>query len=278
VTPAGRFAPQLFFLDPDSKPLFASAALPAAAAPRHGVLVCPAFAEEMNRTRRTVRLLMEQAAQAGLAVINVDLAGTGDSAGEFADARWEDWLANLELGRDWLRRQGCTQVSLLGVRAGALLAWQLALAAREPFHRLLLWQPVPTGQAVLTDLLRTRLLAPAADGKREGVAALRAQLQGGSAVEAAGYTLSPQLAAALDAARIGATPTDRRLRIAWLEIVADAAADVRPVAVQSVARLVEAGLQAELLRAQDPPFWATTETTTGHASVAASLRWLEERA
>ncbi len=276
MTPAGRFAPQLFFLDPDSNRLFASAAVPVAGAPRHGVVVCPAFAEEMNRTRRTIRLFMEQASLEGLATINVDLAGTGDSAGEFSDARWEDWLANLDRGCDWLRRQGCEEISLLGVRAGALLAWQLAGVARERFSRLLLWQPVPTGQAVLTELLRTRLVASAATGNRESVAALREQLRGGSQVEAAGYAIAPQLAGALDAARIAATPEYRHLRVGWLEIVAEPDGAARPVAEQSVARFLEAGIHSELLRVQDPPFWATTETTTGRATVAASLRWLGE--
>jgi exosortase A-associated hydrolase 2 len=277
VTATGRPALQLFFLDPDRPSLFATAAVPAAAVANRGIVICPAFAEEMNRTRRTVRLFMERCAAAGIAAINVDLRGTGESAGEFADARWEDWLADLHRAADWLRGRGCDEISLLGVRAGALLAWQLASAPGARFERLLLWQPLLTGKAVITDMLRARVIAMSTTGTKETVNELREQLRAGSAVEAAGYRLTAPLAAALEAAAIATTAATAATGggvVGWLEVVAEPEAPVRAAAENALAGLRAAGRRADLLRAQDPPFWATTETTTGAATVQASIAWL----
>lgn len=270
----GRFSPQLLFLDSARHSILASIVVPTGSLPRHGIVVCPAFGEEMNRTRRTIRLLMEQASRLGTGSINVDLRGTGDSDGDFADARWEDWLADLARACDWLRQQDCPEISLLGIRAGALLAWELAGSADWRFNRILFWQPVLAGRAVVTDLLRARVIASAPGGSRESVTTLREQLQDGRPVEASGYVLSSQLARSLDQARIEPAGGRRYPPLGWLEIVADPDGAVRPVAEQAAASLREAGLEVDLRRVQDPPFWATTETTTGYATVEASLRWL----
>ena len=57
-------------------------------APRGDVLVLPAFAEEMNRCRAMVALQARAWSAQGVGTLVVDGFGTGDSAGEFADATW----------------------------------------------------------------------------------------------------------------------------------------------------------------------------------------------
>jgi exosortase A-associated hydrolase 2 len=269
----GRASAELrpLFLDSADRRLFAFAGRPAGGTPRHGILVCPAFAEEMNRTRRTVRLLCEQGVRRGHAVLNVDLHGTGDSDGDFADARWEHWLDDLGTGAAWLRSAGCRAISLLGIRAGALAA--VTLARRLEIASLLLWQPVVAGQSAVTDLLRTRVAAGAAAGERESVADLRGQLAAGATIEAAGYALPAALAAALDAAVVAGEALSAP--VLWLEVASEAGAPPRAPAAQAAARLRAAGVRVELTSAVDPPFWSTTEVTVGRASVAATLDWLE---
>ena len=60
----------------------------AGVAARGDLLVLPSFAEEMNRCRAMVSLQARVLAEAGVGTLVLDPFGTGDSAGEFADATW----------------------------------------------------------------------------------------------------------------------------------------------------------------------------------------------
>jgi exosortase A-associated hydrolase 2 len=230
----------------------------------------------MNRTRRTVRALLDQAAAAGMAAINLDLRGTGDSSGEFRDASWEGWLDDLALGARWLAEQGCTKIALLGVRAGALLAWDLQGSGRVVAERLVFWQPVLSGKAIVTDLLRARVAAGATAGGAETVGALRSALSRGEDVEAAGYMLTAEFARSLERAVVGPTGTNAWPPGAWFEIAADVAAQPRAAILQAAGRLRSEGARIEVRMQEDPPFWGTVETTTGIGIVPATLQWLQQ--
>ena len=262
------------YLDSAEHRLFALAGRPAEVPTGHGILVCPAFAEEMNRTRRTLRLLCSEAARRGMLVIETDLHGTGDSSGDFGDARWDGWLNDLEASANWLRQQGCVTISLLGVRAGALLAWEILRTRRTPIRSLVLWQPVLTGKAVVTDMLRARLAAASTQGGRETVSGLRQQLESGHAVEAAGYLLAPNLVRDLDQLAITPNPGLPLPPMCWLEIVGDDTSTTRQPALDTIRQLQAAGATVDLVRQQDPPFWGTTEVTAGRGSVSSTVRWL----
>lgn len=271
----GQAAGIPLFLDAKGRRIFAVTGEPGPAAGSHGILICPAFAEEMNRARRTVSLLRREAALRGLWTICPDLHGTGDSAGEFADARWDHWLEDLETAAAWLHGRGCTRISLVGVRAGALLAWDLLRRNRAGYEALVLWQPMLAGKSVVTDMLRTRIAAAVGQGTRETVAALRRQLDAGQAVEAAGYMMAPELVSALDDARID---TDEWVPAAinWLEIVADDDSATRQPVLNMVSRLQAAGARVDLHRQKDPPFWSTVETTVGQGTARATARLLAD--
>ncbi|QOJ31276.1 MAG: hydrolase 2, exosortase A system-associated [Gammaproteobacteria bacterium] len=259
------------FLPSRGQRIFALAARPFATPSRVGVLVCPAFGEEMNRTRRTMRLLAGAAASQGACAIYPDLHGTGDSPGDFADARWDAWLDDLRAAADWLRQQDCTSLVLVGIRAGALLAWDLLRGGLGQVQRLVLWQPVLTGKAVVTDLLRTRIAANLQPGTRDSVAQLRGQLAAGQAVEAVGYMLAPDLVNALDATALAPPTPPGWPPLSWIEVTGDEAGAMRPAAVSLVAALQTAGSRAELLQQRDPPFWSTAEITVGHGIVQRTL-------
>lgn len=263
-----------FYLDSAQRRLFALTGCPAGSAATHGVIVCPAFAEEMNRSRRTTRLFCGEAARCGIRSIEIDLYGTGDSSGDFNDARWETWLADLSAATEWLRRQGCRTVSLLGIRAGALLAWDVLRGSPETIHSIVLWQPVLAGRSIVTDLLRTRIAAASARDGHDTMGTLRRELAAGRSVEAAGYLLSPNLARDLEQARVGPEPGVVVPRMCWIEIVADSASGTRQPALDGVEQLRACGAQVDLVRQQDPPFWGTTEVTVGRATVARTVEWL----
>lgn len=232
-----------------------------------GVLICPAFAEEMNRSRQTVRLLLNEVGDRGLLAISADLHGTGDSEGEFADARWAQWLRDLESAAGWLLSQGCTAIALVGIRAGGLLAWDLLRQNSLPLRRLVLWQPVLNGKALVTDVLRTRVAAGLQREPRETVGDLRRRLSAGEAIESAGYALHSELAQALEHCDIlPPTSSANSPPIHWLEIVAEENSTQRQSALDAIARLQDAGLRVEASRSVDPPFWSTQEITVGRTT------------
>ena len=223
------------------------------------------FAEEMNKSRRMAAVQSRSLAALGYGVLQIDLTGCGDSDGDFADARWELWLADVGAASAWLGRRLGQPVGLWGLRLGALLA--LDYARRAPVARLLLWQPVAQGAAFVTQFLRLRVAGDLLDAGEAsgGTRALRARLQAGDMLEIAGYWLAPQLAAsidALDAAQLApACHTD------WIEIVGAPERPFAPAAVRATAAWATPPAMHKVACA---PFWSTQEVTQSEALVAAT--------
>ncbi len=227
---------------------------------RGAVLYLHPFAEEMNKARRMAALQARALAARGYGVLQIDLDGCGDSSGDFGDARWDGWLADVAAGRQWLEQQLDQPVTLWGLRLGSLLALDYAASAERPPRGLLLWQPVLNGASFLTQFLRLRLAnALLGEGPQgDDTASLRAALQAGTALEVAGYLLAPQLAAALDrldAAKLPPPPCP----VDWFDMVA---APERPLPVASSrlgAAWRERGCQLSQQAVAGPSFWSTQE-------------------
>ena len=109
-----------------------------------------AFAEEMNKTRRIGAQMARHFASSAWRVVQWDLYGCGDSAGDFADASWSEWLKDIDT--ELLQADSARPIWLWCVRAGALLG-AVALVGR-PDVNLLLWQPVTSGARHLQQFLR----------------------------------------------------------------------------------------------------------------------------
>jgi exosortase A-associated hydrolase 2 len=229
------------------------------------------FAEEMNKSRRMAALQAQALADAGWTVLQVDLFGCGDSEGEFGDANWQQWQADVKYAAVWLReRTGC-EPSLWGLRAGCLLACE---AARDmkPATSLLLWQPVVSGRQSLQQFLRLKVASqlfgePKLD--RIGTRQLMDQLAHGEAVEIAGYALSPGLALGLDAAEL--TLPAAPARVAWLEVVPHTPAELSPAAHNRIASWQAAGHRVASHAVAGAAFWQTQEIAECPELVRATL-------
>lgn len=235
------------------------------------------FAEEMNKSRRMAALLARALAGRGHEVLQIDLKGCGDSAADFGEASWQDWLDDALLGVRWLQRQpgGGLPLWLAGLRAGCLLAAQTQAALDTPAH-LLLMQPPASGKPLLQQFLRLKLAAEMGDSPNKGaMAELRATLDRGEPLEIAGYALGAELALGLEAASLTPAPPARGLqRLVWLELSTRADAEWTPVALQTQQRWRDAGhaLDARLLTG--PAFWQTTEIEDAPALVEAACELL----
>jgi len=239
---------------------------PPAGVPRGRIVYLPPFAEEMNCSRRMAALTARALAACGFGVLVLDPFGSGDSAGDFADARWAIWRRDVGLAAAWLGARVAGPLTLLGLRLGAMLA-----AAAEA-ERLVLWQPVASGATMLTRFLRLRVAATMDGADRETTAALRALLAAGEAIEVGGYPLHPALAAELEGLRL--TALDPDCPVTWFEVASTADGETRPLspgAARVVADWRQTGRSVDARVVAGEPFWQIQETTLAPALITATV-------
>jgi exosortase A-associated hydrolase 2 len=265
---------QAFFLPMEQGHRFCLLLEPPDTAPTRGaVLLVHAFAEEMNNTRRIAAVQTRAFADAGWTVLQIDLFGCGDSAGDFGDATWLRWLTDVLEAAEWLRKRTDRQPVLWGVRVGCLLAAEAA-SRMLPIPSLLLWQPVISGKQFLQQFLRLKIAQQiiAATGEQfTGTTELRQRLDSGETIVIAGYALSAALAAELERAQLELPPAPTR--VAWIEI--SRSADLSPAARQNVQRLRDAGHDVRLHTISASAFWQIPGIGECPALVAVSVAALE---
>lgn len=240
--------------------------------PRGDILFAPPFGEEMNRCRAMVAMQARDFARHGIGTLVVDPYGTGDSAGEFADAGWEGWRDDLGSGLAWLRSHGNGCRALWGVRLGAIMAAEMA--ARDPsIDHLLLWQPVLNGKTFFTQFLRIRIAAELdqADGVKS-TDELRQQSAAGECVEVSGYRVGPDLARALDDVKMPDVASMLSVRTTWLETLPSADAVVPRATTKAVEDLRAAGASVDFGSVVGPPFWQVHEREIAPDLIAATTR------
>ena len=187
-------------------------------------------------------------------MVQPDLRGCGDSAGEFRDASWHAWVADLEA--ELAEAPAGTEAWLWCIRCGALFAEPLTSA--RPDLNLLLWQPVLAGSSHLQQFLRLHAGARIM-GATGATPSPMSLLRAGQEVEVGGYELSPALASGMERARF-ALPDHYRGRIAWFDVHAslDVPTGAGPAAVLAALRARQS-LPVEHAVLQGPQFWQTTE-------------------
>ena len=159
---ANRCKPRPFFLPSSLGRIFCVFHEPVGEVNRLGnLLVVPGFNEEMNRCRSMVTLLARELAVKGVGTLVIDLYGTGESDGEYGDARWDAWLEDIGQAMAWLDGQTGGCLALLGIRLGFPLA--VAAMANDQRERALIgWQPVIDGKSYFTQFMRMKIAANSA--------------------------------------------------------------------------------------------------------------------
>lgn len=239
--------------------------------PHSKLLYLHPFAEEMNKSRRMAALACRALAEAGHAVLQIDLRGCGDSSADFGDASWADWQADVRLGLAELDRRvpDDAPLWLWSLRAGALLA---AADWGRPVNHLF-WQAMPSGKLALQQFLRLKLAAEMASGASKGLMEqMKTELVAGRAVEVAGYALGAALASGLDAARLA--PAGTPGRVEWLELSTREDATLTPASEQAVKTWHDAGWAVRSQIVQGPSFWSTAEIELAPALIARSVEAL----
>jgi exosortase A-associated hydrolase 2 len=243
------------------------------AAPRGVLLYLHPFAEEMNKSRRMAALQARLLAERGYAVLQIDLCGCGDSAGDFGDATWQSWLQDIHAAHRWLRTRCQAPLWLWGLRTGCLLATQAAAQLDEAAN-FLFWQPVASGRQYLQQFMRLKVAGDMMSGESKGaMEQMKTRLAAGQSIEIAGYCLSPALADGIAAAEL--SPMDRPGHLIWLELSSHTDATLSPVAQKHIEQWKATGFTHKSAVLPGPSFWQTTEIEDAPALLTATLEALE---
>lgn len=267
-----------FFLDRQTGPLFAVHRSSQSKSSKHAILHVQAFAEEMNKSRRMVALQAEALAEQGYTVLVIDLFGTGDSSGDFGEATWALWLANINDAVNWLKQQGADVISLWGLRLGALLAMDFVTQNPGVVDNLLAWQPVLNADSFATQFLRLRVAAAMMNSavSQEKTSDLKKQLQQGGMLEVAGYLLNPELMNPLMALKIDPTALRSLKKVAILEVVMGAVTQPSFLNQQFLDGLLTVGVDASLSTVIGDSFWASQEIVTAPDLLEATCECLRQ--
>ncbi len=166
------------------RPLFGNLAIPEGSFSKGGVLICPPLGRELIYTYGVLKQLGDQLCGLGFTVLRFHYDGTGHSAGTDSDSgRVAAWLSSIDKGIAFLSSTGVTNVTLVGMRAGALLAmkWLVGpgidadgllveqtskLEARV--NALVLWDPVLDGKRFLRESRALHMVSNSTGGNGDG--------------------------------------------------------------------------------------------------------------
>lgn len=246
---------------------------------RHDVVLVPPFAEEMNKSRRMLALQARALNALGYGVLMFDFYGTGDSQGDFGQATLDIWRGDLRAAHAWLGLQGAERISVLALRFGALLAMELAHEAGVSLESAVLWQPVVSGEGMMTQFLRLRVAAGMMGSgvDKESTQGLRAQLAQGEFIEVAGYTLAPALVTAIDALQFAAPRAGNSISVEWLDMALQEDRPLSPASQRMVDSWRSHGVDVRATVVVGEPFWSSPEITLAPKLLQTTSSFFRER-
>ncbi len=178
---------------PADAPLLGHIHVPDNGRSRGAVVLCPPLGKEHLDTYRGMKALAEQLADRGLTSVRFDYSGTGDSSGDqdSPDAV-EAWQRSVVAATELARACGGEHITVVGLRAGALLA-ATAFPDCGPVDAVVLWDPILSGRSALREQRALYRVTQGTDDPADP----RISIIGGA--------LSPDAAHALGALRIDAS-------------------------------------------------------------------------
>ncbi len=244
------------------------------------ILHVPAFAEEMNKSRRMVALQSIQFHQNNVGVLVLDLFGTGDSEGLLENASWEIWQADLEAATTWLKQQH-PQVPfyLWGLRFGCALATSYAAQPNTDIYGLIYWQPLFSAKRMLTQFLRLRVASAmtnkATDEERpETTKSLFQDLADGRAVEVGGYLLSPEFFNSIIAIDVERQLFENPKTMVWLDFVSGQSMEPSLVNSKVIHNWVQQKNDVKWRAVHGDRFWNTQEIAVCSELISRTLQML----
>lgn len=269
---------------------------PTGAAVRGAILCVQPFGEEANLARRVLVAQAVRLAARGWTTLIVDLFGTGDSDGATGDVSLASWRADLLLASRLARERAPGAFVLWGIRFGALLAAELAVALDQLASGIVFWQPPANGAQLIDPLVKLSKLGAIARARNSDTGSASADPRSAEAsgepgaaagaaaradlVDLAGYRLARGL---LDDLRTLETQPPSLgepcrpypvLMLGVQRVVPAGAVAPKPLS-ELAGRWLAEGYLASLRVVQGEPFWSSLEPSTPSAAFAETEAFLE---
>jgi hypothetical protein len=239
-----------------------------------GFILCSAFAEEGECSRRIFHQMAETLASCGIPAVVPDLTGTGNSSGDMMHVSIAVWRDDLLTCAQYLRQEfKATRIGLLGLRFGCVLSL-LVLTDTPDADVVVLWQPLLAPESHVATLLRNRLVRetivwgnPSAT-RRRILAAARVD----GCVDLEGYPISSGF---LD--ELGALTWDsfsvppRPLRIG---LACQSAHDLPRKLHDRLAALIPRATLDHIATISGKPFWARLGVVETEPLIHATRNWI----
>lgn len=224
------------------------------------VLFVPPFGEEMNKCRPQITKTAQALVAGGCAVLVIDLFGTGDSDGDFAEATWCSWKSDVIAAMAWAEARGLSPNALVATRLGCALAAESLREAGSRVRHTVFWQPVESGRQFMTQFLRLRMAASMMESDRkETVENLKERLDRGETLEVAGYPLAPELWRALEVVELSAVIDSCLGKLAIFEVGRVHDSQLSIIGRRLADTAEEQGIETTCERIPGEPFWSATE-------------------
>lgn len=225
-----------------ARPLFGMLHLPLGASRQTGILLCNSWGTEYLRTYRGLRELAHSLSASGFPVLRFDYGGTGDSGGDARSSCLNGWVDELGIAALALRAEtGCSDLCLLGLRFGALLAQEAVATGVVSAQAVALWDSPPSGEVFVANLQQMDL---ALNHKRSSERRARSQLVPPARDELLGHEWPDGLAA--DIAKLPGLRRDLPGRVIFVS-----RDRIPPDSVESI-RLPDAGHWSDVERIHSP--------------------------
>lgn len=229
--------PEPLYLPCEPDPAFMTLHLPSpGAALGTGVLICPPFGWDEVCSYRSLRAWACRLATEGYATLRLSLPGTGDSGGDpRAEGLVDGWVGSVAAAAEWLR--DCVhggRIAAIGIGLGGLLS-SVAAAGGAPIDDLVLWSTPVRGRTLVRQVRAFGRLERSlfSDGKTAPPAP--APLDG--RIEAGGFLLSAQTAAALETVDLAKLDLPLRPRRRALLLQVSGTADAGPALRDRLAQI-----------------------------------------
>jgi exosortase A-associated hydrolase 2 len=236
------------------------------------LLVAP-FADEMNKSRGTMRLICESCHQ--LAVLP-DFYGTGDSEGEFGSASIETWLKNLdELSADFQARSLRLR-NVIGIRFGCLLAAQWLESRSLDIDKLVLCQPILDGSQYLKQMFRLALATSLSNGTQINIDYLRDKLARGESVTCGGYEIAASMAMEMEVLNLETSLESIDAEIYLAEVSNDSEGRLNRINQGLFEAITARNKHSIATTVAGDPFWMATEIVSNELLANQISSWINQ--
>jgi exosortase A-associated hydrolase 2 len=239
------------------------------------LIVVPPFAEEMNRCRRQISETARLIAESHCSVLVPDFFGTGDSEGEFADARWDIWVQDLICAGKWAASTGFDANGVLSVRLGSAIVADAMRHNEFADIPTAFWQPIVQGQVFLRQFLRLKVAAEMSRQHAITVEDVQSQLDREGSVNVGGYEISAELAGSIQ----DVTPlTYKDLRfaeVAVLELLRGGKRSGQTEGSQLIEALGNKSADVSYAELSGLPYWSLGDGAVSRSLAEETLKWVK---